>query len=293
MQEHHTGELRLTEAVPSPSLDGAVMAALEGAQFEVTFPDESGLSQDKEWCVVKTPDGAERTIRFHDYDQIYEQPGLYEKIFYERLGCTSPSVITEELAKHLSEQNVSPDVMRILDLGAGNGLVSRELKDQLSISQFLGVDIIPEAARAADRDQPGLYADYVVADLTSQEGSKKLAVAAEDLQPNCLICVAALGFGDIPARAFSNAFNVLPENSWIAFNLKSDFYDAETDKHGFSKLIDQIQKDGTIELLSTRRYPHRKDINGNWLDYVAIVARKHNDIDPGLVEGIEQEGEAS
>ena len=37
--------------------------------------------------------GKHRKIRFHDYDEIYQVPGLYEQIFYDRLKCTSPSKV--------------------------------------------------------------------------------------------------------------------------------------------------------------------------------------------------------
>lgn len=54
----------------------------------------------------------------------------------------------------------------MLDLGAGYGCVAQELL-ALGIRRFVGVDIYDEAAEAAERDRPGLYADYVVGDLTN------------------------------------------------------------------------------------------------------------------------------
>ena len=48
----------------------------------------------------------DRTIRFHDYDEIYQIQGLYEQIYYDRLKCTSPSKVTSILksAVHQSEE---------------------------------------------------------------------------------------------------------------------------------------------------------------------------------------------
>ena len=60
----------------------------------VTFPStaERGLDQDEEWCRVRVDDEV-RTIRFHDYHEIYDVPGLYEHIFHDHLECRSPQVV--------------------------------------------------------------------------------------------------------------------------------------------------------------------------------------------------------
>ena len=50
-----------------------------------------------------------------------------------------------------------------------------------------------------------------------------------------LICVAALGFGDIPPEAFMAAFEQVTEGGWVAFCIKDEFI-SEEDRSGFSKL---------------------------------------------------------
>ena len=65
--------------------------------FDVRRPDSArGLSQDEEYCLV-VRDGEERKIRFHDYDEIYRIPGLYEYLFYDRLKCTSHDQVSSLL----------------------------------------------------------------------------------------------------------------------------------------------------------------------------------------------------
>ena len=54
----------------------------------------------------------------------------------------------------------------MLDIGAGNGMVGEQLVD-MGAEQVGGVDIIEEAAQALERDRPGIYKDYDVADLTN------------------------------------------------------------------------------------------------------------------------------
>src|SRR3954451_2017553 len=133
--------------------------------FVLRLPDGASKTadQDEEWCEVEV-DGETRRLRFHDYSDIYSIPGLYERLIYERLGCQSPRVIAGLLRDELESRDQDPADLRVLDLGAGNGIVAEELSD-VGVDHFVGVDIIPEAATAAERDRPGLYDEYVVADL--------------------------------------------------------------------------------------------------------------------------------
>src|SRR4051794_25269396 len=94
-------------------------AASPTSDLQVEFPGDESLEQDHEWCRV-TVDGRARDIRFHDYDEIYKVPGLYEFLFYERLRCCSPEVVCDLLEEELESD---PADLRVLDLGAGNGMV--------------------------------------------------------------------------------------------------------------------------------------------------------------------------
>src|SRR3954463_15882501 len=137
-----------------------------GSDFVLRLPDEASAtaSQDEEWCEVEV-DGEPRRLRFHDYSEIYSIPGLYERLIYERLGCQSPRVIAGLLRNELASRGTDAADLRVLDLGAGNGIVAEELAEA-GVEHFVGLDIIEEAAQAAERDRPGLYHVYVVPDLT-------------------------------------------------------------------------------------------------------------------------------
>jgi SAM-dependent methyltransferase len=249
----------------------------------VHFPsdDEAAVSQDTEWCEVLV-DGEKRTIRFHDYHEIYDVPGLYEQIFHDHLECQSPEVVIGLLEEQLGQAGDDPAALSVFDVGAGNGLIGEQLQ-RLGVAAIVGVDIIPEAARAAERDRPGLYEDYVVCDLT-QLGDEDLA-RIRAVSPNCLTLVAALGFDDIPPRAFAEAYNLVAEGAWIAFNLKADFLD-HIDETGFRGLIGRMVRDSVFETVAERRYVHRLSIAGEPLDYVALVGRKRADVpDAWTVDG--------
>jgi hypothetical protein len=239
-------------------------------ELTVRFPsdDEAAASQDTEWCEVIVG-GDRRTIRFHDYHEIYEIPGLYEHIFHDHLQCASPAEVVGLLAEELASSGVDPGGLDALDVGAGNGLVGEQLH-RLGVRSIVGVDIIEEAATAATRDRPEVYDDYVVCDLTALDDEQRARLG----EPSVMTTVAALGFDDIPPAAFATAFDAAAPDAWIAFNIKADFLDEAADESGFRTLIRGMVRDGALEVLARRRYVHRLNIAGEPLEYVAVVGRK-------------------
>jgi predicted TPR repeat methyltransferase len=244
---------------------------IDHGDLEVRFPHpEEGVEQDEEWCEIEE-DGEVRRVRFHDYAAIYSVPGLYERIFYDALKCSSPQAVIGLLAEQLH----AGELLRAFDVGAGNGMVAEQL-DGIGTDLIVGVDIIPEAAAAAERDRPGLYERYHVLDLTDIQEDVYAELAERRF--NCLVTVAALGFGDMPPQAFAAAFNLVEDGAWIAFNIKSRFLNDNAEKTGFAELINRMLDDGTLELCAEREYRHRLSITGEPLNYVAIVARKRRSL---------------
>ncbi len=236
----------------------------------VRFPKtDQDLAQNHEWCEIKE-NGGWNKLRFHDYDEIYQRPGLYEHLFYQMLKCRSPERVVKLLDEVRQDFDKSADSLRVIDLGAGNGIVGERLRER-GVRHVLGIDIISEASQAAKRDRPKVYEDYLVADLCDLSEDTKERIVA--FAPNALACVAALGFGDIPPRAYFNALSLIPEGGMLAFNIKDEFLDARH-THGFSGLIRRMVHDEIIRLEATRRYRHRINIDGEPLFYTAMIATK-------------------
>lgn len=248
----------------------------------VQFPptDTNDLDQDEAYFFLHHDDGSER-IRFHDYDVIYGHPGLYEQIFYDRLKCQSPAKVAAILKSAVERSGGEPTTLRVLDLGAGNGIMGEELR-RLGVSRLVGVDIIQEAHDAYLRDRPGLYDDYLVRNLASLDESTEEELGSWSL--DCLTTVAALGFGDIPPEAFVNAFNLIQAGGWVAFNIKDTFLDqAETTE--FSRTVRELVFTDYLEIHHLERYRHRLSINGEPINYYAIAGQKTADVPPELFGG--------
>ena len=122
----------------------------------------------------------------------------------------------------------------------------------------------------------------MVADFTELDDQRRAYLRT--FKFNCLTCVAALGFGDIPPCAFAEAYNLVSNGGWLAFNIKEDFLDDRDDDSGFSRLIRHSAKADVLSILSQRRYQHRLATNGEPLFYVAVVARKNRDMEAAFIE---------
>ena len=253
--------------------------------FEIRFPNDSnGLDQHEEWFEYWDK-GERRKLRIHDYADLFGREGLYEALVYQALECNSPAELAALFRSVLADQEESVSQLRILDLGAGNGMVAEEFVAS-GASHCVGVDLLHEAKAAAQRDRPSVYQDYLVADLCNlgEEDGRAL----DEHRLNCLLTVAALGFGDIPPKAFVTAFNALTWNGWLGMTIKEDFLTAD-DASGFAALIKVMLEKNVVEQLATKRYRHRLSVAGEPIHYIALVARKHMDISAEMVQQLDDQ----
>jgi predicted TPR repeat methyltransferase len=260
------------------SIEARAESNVAESELEVIIPrgPSGARDQDEEWCEVRH-EGELKRIRFHDYAGVFSIPGLYERLFHEELDCDSPRTVCALLGQAMRDGDGVVEDLNVLDLGAGNGLVGEQLA-QLGADSIVGVDIIEEAATAAARDRPGVYDDYKVLDLTDVAEEDHRELRAHRF--NCLTTVAALGFGDIPPKAFATAYGLVEDDGWVAFNIKEDFVAPDGDSTGFSEVIRAGFEQGALELAADHRYQHRLAADGEPIHYVAMIARKRGELAP-------------
>jgi predicted TPR repeat methyltransferase len=178
-------------------------------------------------------------------------------------------------------ENSAMDIsdLKVLDVGAGNGMVGEKLVDK-GVDSVVGIDIYEEAAEAADRDRPNVYEDYYVEDVTQLTDSVQKEIEVKDL--NCLTIVSSLGFDDIPPLAFVQAYNLISDIGWVAFNIKDEFVET-AESTGFAPLIHQMIDTDILKLKTKQHYRHRFHQDGTPLYYFAFVGEKQHNISDDLI----------
>ena len=168
--------------------------------------------------------------------------------------------------------------LRVLEVGAGNGIVAAELKAQLDgrIESLIGTDIQPEAHEAAMRDRPGVYDQYFVADLLDKAQLVRLGEKNFDVVVTC----AALGpeWGDMPVQVLRGALTVVQDGGLVAITV-NEYWLGKSDETPWGHFIAKLggkNMEGWSDLreLERKRYKHRLDVRGKWIWYVAVIFEK-------------------
>jgi predicted TPR repeat methyltransferase len=251
-------------------------------RHHIRFPsvDTQSLGQDEAYFTLVAPDGSQTELRFHDYDAIYSVEGLYEQLFYDRLKCQSPEKVVSILRHAMSGEPWLFNELRVLDLGAGNGMVGEVLQKH-GVARIVGIDISEPAATAVQRDRPGVYDEFYSMDMSSMMPEQHEELSGWRF--NCMVSVAALGFGDIPVRVFAEAYNLVEDGGWVAFNIKETFLD-NRDTTGFSVFIKNLILSEYLHIYHMERYRHRLSMDGRPLYYFGVACRKSGAIPDSMIE---------
>ena len=238
--------------------------------YEVELDANAGRNQQEESLVVRFEDGREERMRLHEYDRVYAIPGLYEEVVQKRLECLSPDTLADAIVGAAQRDGVAAADLRVFDLAAGNGVTGGALADR-GVRELVGSDNAPEARRAAQRDRPRLYSEYVVGDIDDDES--KLADLVRSHQLNGLVCAGALGLGHITATSFARLWDHFPEGSWCSASLHESL--AEPGGSDFGDYLRELDREGSgAEVLSRERFRHRLLMSGEEVHYVAVVLRR-------------------
>lgn len=236
-------------------------------RYTVELDGRQGIRQDEEALVLKFEDGREEHMRLHEYSRVYDIPGLYEEVVQKRLECASPKTLADALVQETTKAGVPPSDLRVLDLGAGNGVVGDELRGH-GVEVLIGQDNIEEARTAAFRDRPGLYGEYLVGDLQTLPAIDDLT---ESMQLNCLVGAGALGLGHISAETFDRTWQRFRPGSWFAVTVAESLV---TPASEFGDYLQDLRRSSTTRLCVQERFRHRLTMSGTPIYYFVVVGTK-------------------
>lgn len=225
------------------------------------------FSPDESWFEVGPP-GERRRVGFHDYAAIYAEPGLYERVFIEELGMRSTFEVVRLFGEALRGLGIDPAEQRVLDLGAGNG-VGGEALGALGVGSVIAVDLEPAARAAAARDRPGVYEDFVVADMARDAGQ----LAGRGL--TAVVALSAIGPGHVPPVALERALGLLQPGGLYAFAVMPALLPGSDDEAGLATGYPDYLAEllGQSEELAREAYVHRRQADGSPHEAVALVGR--------------------
>jgi predicted TPR repeat methyltransferase len=227
---------------------------------------------DQEEVVVRfADDGHEERVRVQDYARVYAVAGLYEAIVQDRLRCQTPDRVASMLARAARELGRAPRSIRVLDLGAGNGVSGQALAAQ-GVRPIVAIDTEPAARAAAIRDRPSLYEAYLIADVLALTPAEVRTIRG--LAPNALTCVGAIGLDHVPPAALPAALELLADDSLLAYTLSEA--DRAVDGAEISARLSEIAARWRIDELARERYRHRLTVTGQpiWWEAVVVRARR-------------------
>jgi SAM-dependent methyltransferase len=237
--------------------------------FTVEIPPQADPQTGRERILVHFDDGSSEELRLHDYERVYALAGLYEEIVQRRLDCRSPDEIASMLADATDSLRWERSRVRVLDIGAGNG-ISGEALAALGMRPVVATDLEPAARDAAMRDRPGVYDAYLTTDLIALSPAEQRTI--RELTPNALTCVAPVGAGaqHVPPSALATALRLLAPDAVVAFMRDaSDEPDLVTDRMWLGAL-DGVTR---AQELTRHRYRHRYTVNRRAMLMEGVVWR--------------------
>ena len=255
--------------------------------YQIRFPEESSDFRNEEYFFV-TQNGKESKYTLQQYGEVFNVPLLYEAVT-SLLKYQSPETVAMQLITQLIKAKTDIASLVVLDIAAGTGLIGKHLAS-LGVKSIVGVDIIAEAAQAAQRDYPNVYEKYYVEDLT-----KISPIAQAELTNrafNCLVCCSSLSC-HFPIQGFINSFNLIENDGWVAFNVNTYIIENHdnTDSFEYKKaaefgqLYHHMIKERILEVINKHYYLHRLLMNGKPLEYVTVTARKRSNISENWQKG--------
>ena len=170
----------------------------------------------------------------------------YDRDSTERWGYAAPQACADALARHVPDR-----AARVLDAGAGTGLVGAHLARRHGFSRLCAVDLSRAMLRECEK-KAGCYTELVEADLETLGAA---FAAAEGPPPwfDAAACAGTFTPNHVGARALDEVVRAVRVGGVLAATVREDFGRGESSGdelgRGFREREAALRHEGVLELL--------------------------------------------
>ncbi|XP_078379612.1 methyltransferase-like protein 27 isoform X2 [Oculina patagonica] len=185
--------------------------------------------------------GCNKHETFEDLMEFYkEAASVYDKDVKANRGYVGPETGAEILANTLKQFKFSEDA-RILDVGAGTGLVGEELVKR----KFINIDALDASeAILKEAEKKGVYKSFFV-DVLGPNQRLQMADNCYD----AAIAVGVFTLNHVKAEgAFDEMARVVRSGGLVCFTIREDVMFEE--EYGYQNKMDQLCRDKVWKLVS-------------------------------------------
>lgn len=180
-------------------------------------------TEDRLKWIYSSKDSDELAERYDDWAQSYDQE------LEEDYGWQIPRLIADELSRF------TPKSGRILDAGAGTGLVGQYL-GSLGYTDLVAMDLSNEMLGKAR--EKGVYMEFHQMDM-----SKTLDYPDDSF--DAVVCAGVLTFSHAPAKSLYEMVRVTKPGGHILYSLRTDAYESM----GFEDITRELESGGKWQLV--------------------------------------------
>ena len=183
-------------------------------------------NEDRLKWIYSSKDNEELAKRYDEWAESYDQE------LEEDYGWQIPRLIAEELS------HLTPKTGRILDSGAGTGLVGQFL-GAMGYGDLVAMDLSNEMLNKAR--EKGVYGEFHQMDLAETLGFP-------DDSFDAVVCAGVLTFSHAPAKSLNEMVRVTKPGGHLLYSLRTDAYESM----GFEEIIKGLDGEGKWKLLEKK-----------------------------------------
>ena len=172
-------------------------------------------------------------------EEFYDRNATYYDEFVEKGNCKMHSIGARELAKQLKEYNYSPNT-KIADVGAGTGLVGKELNEIYDYNNLTAFDVSPGMLEEAKKK--GAYNDFVLCDLHEDSMEEHRHKYDHAISIGCFV------LGIVKPIALAKVASLVKPGGLVCISFREKNFDNE--KAGYKPVLDELEAKGVWKEVS-------------------------------------------